>query len=308
MAIVFNNDGKDGQEWLDAFSTLLPNKPVYQYPNYPNKECIEYAVVWNHPIGQLATYPNLKAVLNLGAGSDWLDADASLPNVPIVRLVDPAVGIDMAHYVLYWTMHCHRGYAQYKQQQQQKKWAKFQVETVNDYCVTVLGLGLIGAFIADKIADVGFKTQAWNRSKKTLKNVECFNGEEEFASALSNTNVLVNCLPHNLATDKLINKDVLQQLPKGAHVINVSRGGVIDHDALLSLLDYDHLASAILDTFSVEPLSPESPLWQHPKVSITPHMSGATYPNTSAKVIVENILRVERGDAPFPIYPQFESE
>ena len=306
MAILFNNDGCDGGEWIEAFSALLPSMPIYQFPNYPNNECIKYAVVWNHPTGELASYPNLKAVLNLGAGTDWLEADDNLPKVPIVRLLDPAVGIDMAHYVLYWVMHCHRGYERYRHQQQSKQWARFQVETVEDYCVTILGLGLIGEFITNKVAESGFNTQAWNRSHKVLENVNCFSGDSGLQAALSTSNVLVNCLPHTASTDKLLDEQVLGQLPKGAHVINVSRGGVIDHDAVLKLLDNGHLASAILDTFTSEPLEPESPLWQHPKVTVTPHMSGATYPNTAAKVIADNIQRLERDELPFPIYPQFD--
>lgn len=308
MAILFNNNGHDGRDWIEAFSALLPSMPIYQYPHYPNKECIEYAVVWNHPNGELATYPNLKAVLNLGAGTDWLEADNNLPDVPIVRLLDPAVGIDMAHYVLYWVMHCHRGYEHYRQQQKSKQWARFQVEIVEKYCVTILGLGLIGEFIANKVAESGFKTQAWNRSHKELENVDCFSGESGLQAALSKSNILVNCLPHTTNTDKLLDEQVLGQLPKGAHVINISRGGVIDHRALLALLDNDHLASAILDAFEIEPLPLESPLWRHPKVTVTPHMSGATYPNTSAKVIADNIQRLERNELPFPIYPQFDHE
>jgi glyoxylate/hydroxypyruvate reductase A len=308
MAILFNNDGHDGSEWIETLSDLLPAMPIYQYPNNPNLECVQYAVVWNHPVGELAKYPNLKAVLNLGAGTDWLEADNSLPKVPIVRLLDPAVGIDMAHYVVYWVMHCHRGYERYRHQQQSIQWERFQVETVEDYCVTILGLGLIGEFITNKVAESGFKAQAWNRSDKTLDNVTCFSGDAGLQTALSTTNVLVNCLPHTANTDKLLDAQVLGQLPKGAHVINVSRGGVIDHEALLKLLDDGHLASAILDAFTSEPLPAESPLWRHEKVTVTPHMSGATYPNTSAKVIADNIQRIERDELPFPIYSQFDYE
>lgn len=306
MAILFNNNGQDGREWIDALGYFLPNMPIYQYPDFPSNDSIEYAVVWNHPKGELAKYPNLKAVLNLGAGTDWLEADGNLPKVPIVRLLDPAVGIDMAHYVLYWVMHCHRGYGQYKQQQQQKDWSRFQVETVENYCVTILGLGLIGEFISRKIADNGYKVQAWNRSQKSLSNIDCYSDKQGLKTALARTDVLVNCLPHNALTDKLLNHDVLSELPKGAHLINVSRGGVIDDAALIALLSNDHLASAVLDAFTQEPLPQESPLWNHPKITVTPHMSGATYPNTSAKVIADNIKRIERGEMPSPIYPQFD--
>lgn len=305
MSILFNNHGGESSAWIDALSEQLPDMTIFQYPNQPSNNDIEYAVVWAHPQGDLANYPKLKAIFNLGAGADWLEADTNLPPVPVVRLLDPSVGVNMSQYVLYWVMHNHRGYGVYQHQQSHQQWSRFQVVNAEDYCVTVLGLGLIGECIAKTLSANSYRTQGWNRSPKTVTNVKCFSGVDGLHKALAKTDVLVNCLPHNEATEQLINADLINALPKGAHLINVSRGGVVDHNAVLDALSKQHLSSATLDTFSEEPLVKNSPLWHHPKVRITPHMSGATYPNTSAKVIADNIKRMDQGQLPFPIYKQF---
>jgi len=305
MTILFNNDGQDAREWVEYLTRLIPTLKVHQYPDIPDRDAIKYAVVWNHPAGELSNYPNLKAVLNLGAGTDWLEADPALPKVPIVRLLDPAVGIDMANYVLYWVLHFHRGFTHYREQQKQNEWYRFQVSEASKYRVTVLGLGLIGTFIAKQIHKNGYRAQAWNRSRKEINGIETYQGESGLGEVLAISDVLVNCLPHNEATNRLLDYSSLSKMPKAGYLINVSRGGVVDHADLIKLLDEGHLAGAALDAFDIEPLPRNSPLWQHAKVEVTPHMSGATYPNTSAKVIAENILRMERGEQAFPIYPNF---
>ena len=105
----------------------------------------------------------------------------------------------------------------------------------------------------------------------------------------------------------MLDEALLSRLPFGAHVINVSRGAVIDDVGLLRLLKSGHIAGAALDTFAVEPLDQNSPFWDMPNVHVTPHMSGATYAKSAALVIAENIKKIDQGEAPHPIhYPPEE--
>ena len=302
MSIFVNNKGGESSRWVDLLAAQLPDQQVYDFNQLPNKEDVEYAVVWNHPHGDLASYPKLKAVLILGAGTDHIDLDYSLPRVPLVRLVDPDVGIDMAHYVLYWVMHFHRHYERYRQQAPSAQWVRHEMPRSRDYRVTVLGLGRIGSYIASQIASNHFAVLAWNRSVKNIAGVQCFSGKEGLKEVLSRTDVLVNCLPLNEQTKGMIDAEQLEQLPKGASVINVSRGAVIDDQSLLELLRSKHISAAALDTFSEEPLFQSSPYWQMPNVFVTPHMSGATYAKSAGLVVAENIRRIENGEQPFPIH------
>jgi len=302
VAILLNNQGFDNAPWRTALNELLPEMPVYEYPDIANKEDIEYAVIWNHPHGDLLSYPNLKAILILGAGTDHIDGDANLPDVPIVRLLDPDVSIDMAHYVCYWTMHFHRQYERYRQQSKSQNWLRHEVSRISDYRVGVLGLGRIGSFIAEHMANNCFNVLAWNRSYKQVPGVACSIGESGLRELLGNVDVLVNCLPLNQHTERFLNAEKFAQLCQGAALINVSRGAIIDDHALQSCLASGKLSGAALDCFVEEPLPNESPYWQMPNVYVTPHTSGATYAKSAAAVVVENILRIERGEQPFPLH------
>ncbi|MFT4635181.1 MAG: glyoxylate/hydroxypyruvate reductase A [Chitinophagales bacterium] len=302
MAILLNNHGYDNAPWVEALGDYLPQLPIYQFPNIPNPEDIHYAVVWHHPHGDLINYPNLKAVMILGAGTDHVDQDPELPDVPLVRLLDPDVGNDMAQYACYWTMHFHRQYERYRQQKSTQHWQRHEVTRSVDFTVSILGLGLIGSLIAERIALNGYKTLAWNRSQKNLAQVVCHSGVQRLKEVLAISDVVINCLPLSAQTYHLLNKSSLSQLPKGASLINVSRGAVIDDTALIGLLESGHIAAAALDVFVDEPLPAESPYWYLDNVFVTPHTAGATYPKSAARVVADNILRVENGQMPFPIH------
>ena len=82
-------------------------------------------------------------------------------------------------------------------------------------------------------------------------------------------------------------------LPKGSFIINIGRGGIINEDDLLSVLDEGHITAAALDVFAEEPLPENNSLWAHPSVYITPHIAGQSNPGSAAKTIAENI-RIDR--------------
>jgi len=302
MAILLNNDGRRHPDWKRALRVHLPEREVIEYPIIPDVKAIDYAIVWNHPKGDLRRYPNLKAVLSTGSGTEHFDRDTNLPNVPIVRLIDMAMADDMALYTLYWILHFQRQFETYRQQQSLQKWKRHPSPITSDYNICLLGLGAIGAIIAQKIANNGFKISGWSRSQKNLNGVTCLSGEEALPEALGMADIIVNCLPINTSTTGFLDYVKLSQMKAGAAIINISRGQIIEDDALLSFLDSGHISAAALDVFDQEPLPPGSPFWSHPKVHVTPHMSGATNPDTAAKIISQSILTLERGEAPNYLY------
>lgn len=302
MAVLLNNHGEDNGPWKEALAQGLPSLEIVEYPEVGDPETIRYAVIWHHPHGDLARYPNLKAILLLGAGTDHIDQDVGLPDVPIVRLIDPDVGIDMAHYVCYHVLHFHRQYDRYEEQKTARLWERHKVARAKDFRVTVLGLGRIGKFIAERVADLGYQVCAWSRSQHQVDRVTCYSGASGLQDVLAKTDLLVNCLPLNKDTDKLIDYAMLTLMPKGGYLINISRGAVIEDAALIAALENGQLSAAALDTFAVEPLPQDSPYWTMHNVIVTPHMSGATYARSAVQPIVENILRIEDGEQPFPIH------
>jgi glyoxylate/hydroxypyruvate reductase len=137
--------------------------------------------------------------------------------------------------------------------------------------VGVMGLGAIGLPAARTLAAHGFKVAGWVRSPRPREDIELFCGSEQLSAFLARSEILVNLLPLTTQTKGILNKDAFALLPAGASVINLGRGAHVVEPDLMAALDSNHLAGATLDVFPVEPLPKESPLWRHPKITITPH-------------------------------------
>ena len=298
MSILLNNDGSRHEEWISALRNYLSGREVIEFTDISNPAKIEYAIVWNHPKGDLRRYPNLKAVLSTGAGTEHFDQDSNLPDAPIFRLVDPEMAEDMAMYVLYWAIHIQRGFQTYRAQQAETHWKRYPAKTAADFHITVVGLGAIGGHIAARLAANGFKVTGYAASQKDIAGVRSITEDGPLRRAMGASDLVVNVLPFTDETANFIDAKRLAAMKEGSHLINVSRGPVIDDAALLEALGTRHIGSAILDVFAQEPLPKDSPYWAHPNVHVTPHMSGMTNPDSAARIIAETIKTLERGDKP----------
>ena len=253
-----------------------------------------YALVWLPPSELFEVEHDLKVVFNLGAGVDRLLANAVVPErLPIVRLVDAGMAVRMAEYVCFAIARATRGLE------------RFGPGGLRDWnasrprgkppTVGVLGAGAIGGKIAEAAALFGYPVRVWSRTPRTLTALRSFSGVEQLDAFLAGSNFLVNALPLTSDTENLLNRVRLSKLPEGAHVINVGRGATIVDADLLALLDEGHLGGATLDVFRVEPLPDDDPYWSHPKVTVTPHLSGPTPVAPAATQIADAILQLERG-------------
>ncbi len=310
MAILLNNNGYDNTTWQHELSLQLPSMPIYSYPILGQEtdiDAVNYALVWDHPKGDLRRYKNLRAIFSLGAGMEHLLSDENLPDVPLVPLLDPIVAEDMANYALFWVMNCHRQYDNYRNQQSNEIWQALEIKPSSEFKVTVLGLGRIGQKLTETIQGSGYQVSAWDFKQKMLtqdfiQNIKMYAGISELYRSIEGADVVINCLPSNDKTRCLINADFLTQMSAESTIVNVSRGAVIDEQDLLDALNHKVIKSAVLDVFSIEPLPSKHELWQHPKVTITPHISGATYARSGVSVIVKNIKRMESGEIPEGVF------
>ena len=257
-----------------------------------------YAVVWLPPPELFMVEPGLRAVFNAGAGVERLLALPGLPpSLPILRLVDAGMAPKMAEYVCFYLARITRGLHRFGGPNAVRDWNVDRPRGVPP-TVGVLGLGAIGAHIAQAVQMFGYPVRGWSRTPKSLAGVECFAGAARLGEFLAGTQFLVDALPLSEETRDLLDRDRLSQLPTGAHLINVGRGGTIVDDDLLALLDSGHLASAVLDVFRVEPLPAEHRYWHHPKVTVTPHLSGPTPREPAARQIAQGIAALEAGTPP----------
>ena len=98
-------------------------------------------------------------------------------------------------------------------------------------------------------------------------------------------------LPLTPQTKGILNRETFAKLPAGAFVINVARGAHLVEEDLLAALDDEHLSGACLDVFETEPLPPDHPFWDHPKITVSPHISSITFSKAVAPQIIDNYRR-----------------
>jgi glyoxylate/hydroxypyruvate reductase A len=291
----------DPQGWDKRFCALAPGRDIRLWPDrVGDPRDVAYACAWKPPHGLLATFPNLKAIFSLGAGVDFLLDDPALPAVPIVRIVDPNLTMRMTEYVALHVLAIHRRLRLYGAQQQTRLWLDHDQPAAREVAVGVMGLGVLGRDAAEVLARLGFRVAGWSRTAKSIPGIETHHGLEGLDAFLSRSEILVCLLPHTPSTTGLLNLSLFRKLKRdgaldGAYLINAARGALqVDAD-ILAALDEGALAGATLDVFPEEPLPAASPLWTHPKVTITPHNAAQSDPRTLAINILEQVDRFERG-------------
>lgn len=299
MTILYYSEADSAEPWREAFARELPRIPFRVWPDSGPLESVRYALVWKPPRGFLAQFPNLKAILALGAGVDPIPTDPALPKgVPLLRLVDVGFPAQMAEYAMYAVLHFQRRMGEIESLQQQARWDQLDPFFTRDFPVGVMGLGVIGAVVAKTLAAAGYAVAGWARSPKKLDGVEVFAGSEAFGKFLSRSRVVVNALPLTPQTENILDAAAFAAMPKGGYVVNVGRGAhVIDRD-LIAALDSGQLEGAMLDVFREEPLPSSHPFWRHPRIVVTPHVAAPTIASEVQAQVIENIRRLERGDPP----------
>jgi glyoxylate/hydroxypyruvate reductase len=298
IVLLTNFDARQIQDWLPHLERNLPNEQIHVYPDVPNLELIDVALVANPPVGVLATMPNLKLIQSLWAGVDALLKDTGFPqNVPLARLVDPALTQAMIETVLTHTLALHRQIPAYHKQQQARVWQPLAQPSASERTVGILGLGHLGRACAVQLERIGFRVIGWSSHPSTLEGITAFDGETGLQSVLEQSEILVNLLPLTNETKGILNAKAFQTMPAGSSLINVARGAhVIDTD-LIAALDSGHLEQAILDVFTPEPLPTDHAFWQHPKVTVLPHVAATTNPVTASNIVAQNVQRLRSGQA-----------
>jgi glyoxylate/hydroxypyruvate reductase A len=303
-AILLAVTGIDPKAWEARFHALAPQRAVRIWPERRGDPAdVAYACAWQAPPGVFAGLPRLKAIFSLGAGVDHILRDPDLPEVPVVRIVDPDLTMRMTEYVVLHVLMLHRRHRRYDAQQRERVWLEHEQAPASAVAVGVMGLGVLGRDAASALHRLGFRVAGWSRTPKALAGVEAFHGEDGLDAFLRRTEILVCLLPATPATQGILALELLRKLKRdgaagAAYLINAARGALqVDAD-ILSALGEGSLAGATLDVFPTEPLPATSALWTHPNVTITPHNAAASDPGA----LVANVLRqIERYEAGLPL-------
>ena len=204
-----------------------------------------------------------------------------------------SVGETVVGYMLEFARGLHR----HRDRERKREWrypAWDETFTIDGESLCVVGLGTLGRGIARRADALGVDVVGVRRTPTPVEHVRTVYVPDELEDAVADARFVAVATPLTDRTRGFVGADVLSAMREDAYLMNVSRGGVVDEDALLDALRNDELAGAALDVFETEPLPAESPFWELPEVIVTPHASGSNreYGPRVGAIVRENVRRL----------------
>ncbi|RPG56935.1 MAG: glyoxylate/hydroxypyruvate reductase A [Flavobacteriales bacterium TMED96] len=284
------------KKWKIEFEKQAPNEELLIGYKTDRPEEIECVMVWGHPKGSLEKFKNLKLIFSMGAGVDHILNDDTIPkNIPISRIVDPQMAFSMTNYVLMAVLNYQRCWYDFQDAQKKNHWAQFEFDEKH-LKIGVYGIGHLGMDAANALYRLGFEVFGYSNSlKETI--FPSFYGDQ-LLDFLNKINVFVCTVPLTPKTRGLLCTKFFNKLANPTYLINVSRGAVHVENDIIKAIKEGKLTGAFLDVFEKEPLPKDSPLWQNPKIKITPHIASLTYAEESIRQALENFNRIQSGKKP----------
>ena len=250
---------------------------------------------WNLPEGLVARMPKLAWVQNSGAGVDHLVAHPELPGHIATSRADGHFGFWMARYVCGHLLSEAQRINECVEAQSQAYWnPKLIPEDMGVRPALLLGFGRIGRQIGRALRELGMDVTGVVREAREDAEFP-LRTSAELSELLPTARCLVLAAPSTNETRGMVNAALLRHGNSNLTIINVGRGDLMGVEDLLSALDSGTVGRAVLDVFPEEPLPADSPLWRHPKVTITPHHSGPSTPKDLIPDILENLRRFAEG-------------
>jgi glyoxylate/hydroxypyruvate reductase len=297
LALISKKQDFPIDQWRRDLAAAIPGVDFRVWPELGDARQILMAVFdfnWTPP-DIFQCMPNLGCIVYLGHGAnDFLQRPELPKGIPVMRLKDPGIIGYMVEYVLLYLLSHRRAQATYQQQRAERRWQAHIPPFPTQVRVAVLGLGSIGQRLAEVFVSLGYQVNGWSRGPHDLPGVSCYHGRDQLADCVALCEYVVCVLPETRETRDIIDASTLGLMKPGTCFINVGRGRLVFESDLLAALDSGQLSGAVLDVFRTEPLQPESPLWSHPMVTITPHEAGGT-PQGALAQVAENYSRLVDG-------------
>lgn len=297
LVCVNIEDWLQDEEVRDILQPFMPDIEIaVGRPDTPRDDIVMLAcTVFRDDL--MPQIPNLQLVQKLGAGVESMVGNPALPqHVRVARLSSAAQSREIAEYCLAYVLRFQRNMDFHDANQRAAQWAQRAPRLNKDTTVGVLGLGTIGGTTARLFAEFGFRVLGWSRSPKAIDGVDCRHGMDALPDMLGDCDYVAAILPQTPETVGLFDATMLSKMKPGAVLMNAGRGTLIVDDALVAALDKGQLGGAVLDVFNGEPIPTSHPFWAHPKVIVTPHVSGWTVDDCWGD-IAENYRRLVAGDA-----------
>jgi phosphoglycerate dehydrogenase-like enzyme len=233
----------------------------------------------------------LKWVHAFGTGVDGIIDQAGLDRNVIVTSTRGIHGAPLSEMAILHMLALARDFPRSIRSQDKHQWDRFRAKVLHGKRVGILGVGLIAEALAPRVKALGMTVVGISRTPRQLDGFDEWKSRDDVTGAVADLDFLVLLIPLDDTTRHIIDERVIKAMKKGAYIINIARGGVIDEQALERGLSLGHLGGAALDTVHQEPLQPDDPLWDAPNLIITPHLGGFydTYPEDSMNQICFNM-------------------
>ncbi|MCE2594669.1 D-2-hydroxyacid dehydrogenase [Motilimonas cestriensis] len=236
----------------------------------------------------LTKLPHLKWLQSTFAGVDALQDD-SLPRDYLLTGVKDIFGPLISEYVMGHWIALLRQFNLYHTQQRQQIWQAHPYTSLQNKTMVITGTGSIGRHLAKTASCFGVKVLGVNTLAKQWSEFDQCYTLEQLDTVLAQGDIVVNALPATTKTQQLFNLDRFKQMPSHAIFINIGRGSAVNEVDLNQALEQNLIAHAACDVFTIEPLPVESPLWQNPHMTITPHHAAVSFPNQIAEIFLGNL-------------------
>lgn len=296
ITILYRANAWRGEAWQRLFAERAPEYRLRIWPDAGDPAAVQYLCAWLLPPEPLSVFPNLKALFCVAAGVDQLDLARVPPNLPVVRMIEPGLRNGMIEYTCWAALALHREIPGFQRHQRAEVWDERPGTVASKRRIGVLGMGVLGRAVLEKLHGFGFDCAGWSRSRHALPGVAAYAGVEELPAFLARTDILICLLPLTGETRGMLDAKLFAMLPRGASLVHVGRGPQLVADDLRAALDSGQLGHAIVDVCDPEPLPPGHWLWQHPKVWLTPHIASMSQPESAFEVLLENLRRHRAGE------------
>jgi glyoxylate/hydroxypyruvate reductase A len=309
--VVAHSEPGAGLAWRRELATRLPGATVLVDAGSPDGRdpahaaqvateafVADWAVGWSPPADFFARHRALRGFFSAGAGVDGLLRHPGMPPaLTVVRLEDAGMAELMADYCLHELLRLAGRFDEYAAHQAAARWVEHAPIPRDEMPVGVLGVGVLGMHVARRLASAGFTVRGYARTPRSIDGVDVLHGADGWHAFLAATRVLILLAPRTPETEDLIDADALSRLKPDGWLINIARGALVVDADLIAALDTRRLAGATLDVFREEPLPASHPFWHHPRIHVTPHVSGPTQVAVSAAQVAAKLAALARGEA-----------
>jgi phosphoglycerate dehydrogenase-like enzyme len=252
----------------------LPEDGLRRWAALRAQADVSFDFDWQDPAGMPRNCPRLRWVQGTSAGLGGFLQRTGLAGSDLMITTAAGVhGTPLAEYVLLGLLYFAKDMPALAARQARRQWEQHAGGQLAGRRVLLVGLGGIGRQVAGLLAAVGVEVCGAGRGGRRydVPGVTSYLAADRLDEALPGVDAVVLACPLTEQTRGLIGRRQLALMQPGAVLVNVSRGPVVDEDAMVDALRGGHLGGAFLDVFATEPLPAGSPLWELPNVVISPH-------------------------------------